>query len=224
MSLANVVEKQWKLILGVVVVVIVAVGAVALISSNAAKKEKMAQESYFMAEKKLVDVKSRQQQGTQAVAADYSSVKADFEKIVNEYEGSIAAQMAGLHLAHILVLENNAAQALSTLEKVETGSKNLTNTLVQQQKAQLLADMGKCEEAIQSWEQVIKRKEASFLHGESKLQQALCLTKLNQLQKAEEILTGLANETVNPDFGNSSVPKEAEKYLRLIQFKKVSGT
>lgn len=223
MSLANVVEKQWKLILGVVVVAVVAVGAFALISANTAKKEKVAQESYFLAEKKLVDIKSRQLQGTQA-AADYSSVKADFEKIVNEYDGSIAAQMAGLHLAHILVLENNATLALSTLEKVETGSKGLTNTLVQQQKAQLLADMGKCEEAIQSWEQVIKRKEASFLHGESKLQQALCLTKLNQLQKAEEILTQLANETVNPDFGNSSVPKEAEKYLRLIQFKKVSGT
>lgn len=225
MSLANVLEQQWKFIVGILVVIAVCAGVFALVSINSTKTEKLAQESYFLAEKKLVDLKNRQQEAAQQpVIADYAVIKADFGKIVADYPQSIAAQMAGLHLAGILASENNTSEALATLEKVETSSKNLTNTLVQQQRAQLLADSGKCDEAVKLWDNVIKRKEAAFLHSESKLQQALCFTQLNELQKAEEILTQLVNETVNPEIGNSSVPKEAEKYLRLIQFKKVSGT
>ena len=46
---------------------------------------------------------------------------------------------------------------------------------------------------------------------------------MNDSKKAEEILTNLANQ--KSDLNNTDVTaKEAEKYLRLIQYKKASGT
>lgn len=226
MSFVSVLEKQWKLILSLAAAVIIFVGALAYMSMHSVKKEKVAQESYFAVEKKLNDIRNAQMNPAAgaAASADFTAVKAEFESIMADYPGTVAAQMAALHLANLLVQEKNFDLALAHLQKVENTDKGLVNTLVQQQIGQLQADKNQCKEAIETWEKILKRKEAEFLHGELKLQQALCYTELNDLQKAEEILTNLANQTVNPDMASSSVAKEAEKYLRLIQFKKASGT
>lgn len=224
-SFANVLEKQWKVILVLAGALLVFAGVMVFISVKTTQKEKAAQESYFVVEKKLLDLKSRQlNPETAHEPVDYTPVRAELEKIVTDYPGSIAAQMAGLHLAALLVDEKNFDLALAQLQKVENKDKGLVNTLVQQQIGQLLADKDQCREAIEVWDKIVKRQEAAFLHGETKIQQALCYTKLNDLQKAEEILTNLANQNVNPEIGNSSTSKEAEKYLRLIQFKKATGT
>lgn len=226
MSFVSVVEKQWKLILSLAAALIIFAGAMAYMSMHSVKKEKVAQESYFAVEKKLNDIRNAQMNPATAgkVAPDFTDVKTELEAVMADHPDTIAAQMAALHLANLLVQEKNFDLALSHLQKVENTDKGLVNTLVQQQIGQLQADKNQCNDAIATWDKILKRKEAEFLHGELKLQQALCYTELNDLQKAEEILTNLANQTANPDIGNSSTSKEAEKYLRLIQFKKASGT
>lgn len=227
------IEKQWKLILGTAGFVVLIGAVVTLVMVRATQKEKAAQESYFAVEKKLNDLKNKKPDALTAdkkekpkaeVPVDYTQIKKELEKVTTDFPGSIASQMAALHLANILVDEKNTDAALTTLQKVENKDRGLVNTLIQQQIGQLLADKQKCPEAIAIWQKIIERREAGFIHSETKLQQALCYSKMNDFKKAEEILTNLANQTANPEMSNSASSKEAEKYLRLIQFKKASGT
>ncbi len=225
-------EKQWKLIVGVLGVIVVAGAIATLLTVRVSQKEHSAQERYFAAEKKMNDLKNKKsdplaadkKEKAKPEVIDYSGVKKDLEKIIVDFPGSIASQMAALHISNILVDEKNTDSALATLQKVTNTDRGLVNTLVQQQIGQLLADKDKCSEAIAIWQKIIERKEASFIHNETKIQQALCYTKLKDFKRAEEILTNLANQSVNVDMSNTASTKEAEKYLRLIQFKKASGT
>ncbi len=219
-------EQQWKLVAGIFVAFVVGGALVVVVTAKSAAKEKSAQESYYAVEKKLLELKTKKSapDAKKDDVVDFTEVKKDLEKVTADNPGSIAAQMAALHLAGLLVEEKNFDVALAALQKVENKDKGLVNTLVQQQIGQLLADKDKCQDAISIWQKIIDRKQASFIHNETKIQQALCYSRLNDLKKAEEILTNLANQTVNPDLGNSSTSKEAEKYLRLLKFKKASGT
>lgn len=238
MNFTQFLEKQWKLILGLAGVCLILGIAFVLVSTKATNKEKRAQEAYFSIEEKLVELKNKaagvpdvnkdpkEKDNTKPApeAVDFSSVKEGFEKVINEFPDSNAAQMSAIHLAKLLDDEKKTDEALVVLQKVENKSTGLINTLVQKQIGQLLADKDKCQDAIAVWQKILDRKEASFIHAESKIQQALCYTKLNDLKKAEEILTNLANQSVNAEIGNTSSSKEAEKYLRLIQFKRASGS
>lgn len=224
------VEKYWKLAVGIIGAAIVGGALMAFISGRGTQKEMAAQESYFAVEKKLMDLKAKQnpQPGPEGQVAkpesvDFAPVKKDLEKVMADHPGSIAGQMAALHYANLLVEEKNFDLALSTLQKVETKKNGLVNTLVQQQIGQLQADKGNCNEAIVSWQKILDRKEAAFIHDDLKIQQALCYSKTNDLKRAEEILTNLANKS-SADMSATPASKEAEKYLRLLMFKKASGT
>lgn len=234
MDFATFLEKYWKVISGAFVALVTVGIAVALISGLATKKEQQAQSNYFLAEKKYFEIKGKtaknsdptgQSKGSnEKLPADYTEVKADFEKVMADFPGSKAAQMSAVYLSDILASENKKDQALATLQKAENNDSGLINTLVQQQIGLFLADQGKCSEAIVLWQKVIDRKQAQFLHNNARLQQALCYQKMNDSKKAEEILTNLANQKMDGNLEVSSTAKEAEKYLRLILFKKASGT
>jgi hypothetical protein len=229
MNFSTFLEKQWKLIAGIFVVVVIGGMAIAVMGYQKTKKEKTAQESYFLTEKKFLEAKEKKnappvaKEAAKEAPVDLSVFKKDFEKVIEDFPGSKAAQMSAVYLSDILVTEKNFDQALTTLKNVETKDTGLINTLVQQQIASLLADQDKCSDAVQVWQKIIDRKEASFIHNDTKIQQALCYKKMNDTKRAEEILTNLANQKTE-GFETSSSSKEAEKYLRLIQFKKASGT
>ena len=224
------IEQYWKLIVGLIAAIILGGALVTIVTGRGTQKEMKAQESYFAVEKKLMDLKSKQNpppkapgQESKPEVVDFTQIKTDLEKVIADHPGTIAAQMSALHYANLLVDEKNFDLALSTLQKVETKKDGLVNTLVQQQIGQLQADKNNCNEAISVWQKILDRKEASFIHDDIKIQQALCYSKINDLKKAEEILTNLANKT-NPEMSASPASKEAEKYLRLLMFKKASGT
>ena len=232
MDFVKIFEAYWKVIVGAFVAVVV-VGGVVVVSSHFAKqKEEKAQEAYFNVEKKLNDLRTKKNPQDAAAAAsdkknepvDYTQIKKDLEKVMTDYPQSVASQMSALHLAGILAEEKNFDLALTTLQKAENKDKGLVNTLVEQQIGQLLADKDKCPEAIAVWQKILDRKEADFIHPELQLQQALCYSKTKDMKKAEELLTNLANQAANSEYGSSAAAKEAEKYLRLLQFKKASGT
>lgn len=227
----SVVEKQWKLIAGVFALFVIGGSLMAFLTYQKTQKEQTAQASYFLSEKKFLELKAKKTKPADATAetkkdepANYTEVKKDFEKVMTDYPGSKAAQMSAVYLSDILVSENNKALALSILQKAENNDSGLINTLVQQQIGLLLADQDKCTEALQIWQKIIDRKQASFIHNETKIQQALCYKKMNDNKKAEEILTNLANQKPEAGVEASATSKEAEKYLRLIQFKKASGS
>ena len=228
MDYMKIIENNLKTIVVVFVAFVVGGAAVAFVANNNKSKEKQAQESYYLVEKSFYELKAKKETPPNPTAkvepVDFTKSKQDFEKIISTYPKSIAAQMSALNLASILIDENKSTEALNVLKNVETKSSSMVSYLVQQQIGLLLADQDKCQEAIDTWEKVIKSSEASFLHAELQLQQALCYSKLNNSQKAEAILMNLSNQSANPEMGDATTAKEAEKYLRLLQFKKASGT
>lgn len=228
MDYTKIIENNLKTIAIAFVALIIGGGAMAFVSHNSKTQEKAAQESYFLVEKKFYELKAKQETPPNPAAkpepVDFSQVKADFQKVIAAHPKSIAAQMSALNIASILSEEGKTAEALTTLKSVESKSAGLVSFLVQQQIGLLLADQDKCQEAVDVWQKVISNKTAAFLHSELQLQQALCYSKLNDTAKAEALLTNLANQTANPEMGDSTTAKEAEKYLRLLQFKKASGT
>jgi predicted negative regulator of RcsB-dependent stress response len=228
MDFSKVVEQYWKPVAGLFVVIVV-VGAGILFSNMRSKaNEEKVQESYYVIEKKLLELKQRSAAPADPVKkeapVDFTEVKKELEVFANANIGTIAAQMAALHLAELKIADSDQAGALALLQKVETKDKGLVNTLVEQQIAQLLSGQDKCQDAIAVLQKIIDRKEAAFVHNDAKLQQALCHVKLGNTKQAEEILTNLSSQSSQAEYGNSPATKEAEKYLRLLQFKKTSGT
>lgn len=230
----NFIEKQWKLIASFFVLIIAVGFTVLFVFNQSVKKEQNAQAEYFKIEKNYIEFKSKKNTppletdkaaaDKKTTVADLPTIKNDFQKIMTEFPGTKAAQMSALYSAEILSNENNKALALETLQKVKNQDSGLVNTLVQHQIAILLADQDKCTEAIGLWQKIIDKKEAQFIQTDAKIQQALCYNKMKDTKKAEEILTNLANQKPEAGLDNSTTTKEAEKYLRLIQFKKASGT
>ncbi len=235
----SLIEKNWKLVLGIFALLVVGGAGFILQTSFATTKEKTAQEAFFSIEKKYTDYKTKSQlpekpavtkgavaetRPTSAVlVAELGTVKNELQAFMDTYPKSKATQMAALYFSEIARLDNNKELALTTLQKVQTTDSGLVNTLVQQQIGQLFADSEKCQDAIDIWQKIVNRKEAAFLHNDVKVQQALCYQKLNDSKKAEELLTNIANQKTD-DPQNSSTAKEAARYLRLIQIKKVTGT
>lgn len=231
MDFMLILEKYWKLIAGAFVALVIVGITAGVLSIQGAKKEQQAQASYFLAEKKYFELKTKAatppaEAATKKIEApaDYSGVQQDFEKVIADFPKSKAAQMSAVYLSDIYMTEKKKDLALSTLQKVENKENGLINTLVQQQIGILLADQDKCTEALAVWQKIIDRKQAQFLHSNARLQQAFCYQKMNDSKKAEEILTNLANQKLDANLEAASSSKEAEKYLRLIQFKKASGT
>lgn len=233
MKVLNFLEKQWKLITGALAFVIILGGIFIFVSYKNEQKEKKAQESYFAVEKKLFELKakketkptsSKDKKNQPEAPVDFTQIKKDLENVIQIHPGTVASQMAAIHLSSMLIEDKQFDLALENLKKAQNSKKGLVSTLVEQQIGQLMADQNNCQEAVNVWQKIVNRKEASFIHNEVKLQQALCYTKMNDLKKAEDILTQLANQVANPGMNEASNAKEAEKYLRLIQFKKASGT
>jgi thioredoxin-like negative regulator of GroEL len=233
-------EQQWKSILGAIVIIFVLGLGLVLKSTMGVSHEKKAQEQFFKIEKKYSNYKTNKAKPPELkpdpkadpkeakvktpaeLASDLDSIKKEFEAFLAADSNSKAGQMAAIYYAEILIGEKNKVQAQAVLEKAQNKDSGLTNTLVQQQLGQVLADLDKCPDAINVWQKILDRKEASFIHNDVKIQQALCYQKTNDFKKAEELLTNVGNEKTSGQDMTSA--KEAAKYLRLIQYKKVSGT
>ena len=228
-------EKQWKLIAGALAALIIVGAAVAIQSTMKVASEKRQQEAFFGVEKKFSDYKNKKNKDAQPdkkaavpatpaeLATDLATVKKELESFISANPGSKASQMAALYYSEILRDEKSNDLALATLQKVQNNDPGLVNTLVQQEIGQILADSNKCTEAIDLWQKIVNRKEAAFIHNEVKIQQALCYQKMNDLKKAEELLTNIANQKSEGGPEAASV-KVAARYLRWIQFRRVSGT
>jgi thioredoxin-like negative regulator of GroEL len=104
---------------------------------------------------------------------------------------------------------------------MESSSNALTSVLIQKKIGSLLADNNQCAEALKTWDNLLKSSSAKFAHSEVKIMQSLCYSKMNDLKKAEEILNSVKNDKSE---GVAEYAQQAEKILRLIQFKKASGT
>ena len=98
--------------------------------------------------------------------------------------------------------------------------------MVLSQYGNVLSEKGDCKAAIDQWARVLKRSEATFLHDTLRMKSAFCYEKLNDTAKAEELYKKVSQNSQdlkNPEAGETGLGKDAEKYLRLLKFKKNAG-
>ncbi len=239
-------EKNGKLIAGAFFALI-AIGLIATFISNSSKKNEIeTQEKFSMIE---LDYTKYKEEMTKSIAPQTPSnplakadkkadgkdsfdaaakaekmrapLSANLSKFISENKKSVATEMAALYLSEILLDEKKNVEALEVLKKVDSQSNDLTSVLVQKKLGSLLADNNQCEEALKVWDKLLKLSTAKFAHSEVKIMQSLCYQKMNDLKKAEEILISVKNDKTEGSAENS---QHAERILRLIQFKKASGT
>ncbi|MFN3697342.1 MAG: tetratricopeptide repeat protein [Pseudobdellovibrio sp.] len=225
------IEKYGKQLFGGIGLIIVIGFVTTLFMQNSVKKEKASQEKYFALEakiKKYTEEKFKKSQSDQSknqdkvnLTTDVATLKSEIESFISQNLGTVASQFAGLELAQILIDENKTTEALSTLQKIETQSQLLSNSLVKMKIAQILVDLDKCTDAIANWSKIISTSQFSYLHNEAKLNQALCYKKMSDFKKAEEILNQVKNDKSEE---STDFASEADRILRLIQFNKTLGT
>jgi tetratricopeptide (TPR) repeat protein len=218
-------EKNWKAIsFGTGAVIILGLVYV-LISNQSQAKEKLAQESFSVLQDQFNKMKEQQSAGEKNEAAkpmvDKARLKVDLEEFISKSAGTVASQVAAIYMSDILVAEKKLEESIGLLKKVESKSTVLSNTLVLKTLGQILADSDQCKEAISTWDKILVNKKAEFLFADIQIKQALCYQKLNEEQKAVDILNKIKS---NKSEGYEQSSLEAERILRLIQFNKVSGT
>lgn len=163
---------------------------------------------------------------------DYGSVVEAWNKLIDSYPSSKAAGMASLELSQLYLKYQSPKEALQVLSKVKAqqNSDQFMGAMVFHAYAKLLSNQGQCQEAIGVWENLEKKKHASFLVEPAKMGRALCLESLGQSEKAEMVLKELVadnNNSTSPGRGappatkgKSAIQKTAEKYLRFMKLKK----
>lgn len=155
-------------------------------------------------------------QSTGDFAQDYGSQAAALEKIIQESPKSKAAKMAALNLAQVQIEYNQLDSAQKNLESVQSSSKDLLSAMVESELGSLKANKTDCQSALTHWQNVLKNNKVQFMHPAVHLKMGLCFESMSDLAKAEESYLKAQNAEKN-----SSIAKSAEKYLQLLQAKKL---
>lgn len=164
--------------------------------------------------------------------ADFAEPIKEMRVLIEASPASKAALMAALSLSEIYTTANKPEEALKVLDLVIQGKKvnGLLGAFATKAKGNIQADLGRCPEAIQTWQKLNSSDESlSFLNAEIKLKMGLCYEKSNQEAQAEMIYKELIDKVKNPgqqpgakaiSTADQMASKEAEKYLRLMKIKK----
>lgn len=229
-----------RLVLGLVVALLIVGGGWSAFSWMNNKKENELQTEFFKAEKEYLkkkeafdrfeatagkpkeakkDPKSKDEvepQGEKAsgdLEKDYGNTLADLNKIIQSHPDSKAAVLSALTLADVYLKYNKPDEGLAVLQKVKH-KKTTLHTLALNLEAGLWANKNDCNKAVSLWNDVLSNREATFMHNEARLRQALCYESMNEPSKAEDNYN-----KVIADAKDSNLGKTAEKYLRLLKTK-----
>lgn len=231
------VEKNAKSIAAAVGVLLV-VGLIwAIASGYKGSQEKKAQEKFaalekeyaVYKEKRLADVRkemdkknppakdAKKETPQPEIAFNNDQFKTQLSQFIAENSKTASAGMASLYLSEVLISEGKTEEALKAVESANVDNSSLVGILVQKKKADLLSNLGKCEESLPVWEKLSKESKAHFMVYDIKILQALCYQKTQNVQKAEEILTSIAN-----DKSEAAVEytQRAQQLLKFIKFNK----
>ena len=242
------IEHYWKAGIFVVVGVLVVGLVITLIMSQSSKKEKQAQDQLFAIEaqyfKHLEAANPNPTEDPKTVPAkvDTGKLKTDLQGFIASNKGLVASQMASMYLSDLMIKENKSAEALDLLKSNKSTDSHLTNLLLIKKIGQIQAQMNQCNEAVTTWDDLLKIKNAGFLRDEIKINQSLCFIEQKDFPRAEKILMEIKSENMKYDTLSKDMKKmseasqetqtavrnatqtnrEIEKILRLIQFRQQS--
>lgn len=222
-----------SIVIGVVIAFVVIGGGYSLWRVMSVRSEKELQTKYFELESQVgkkkeafeaakapknplqpkEDKKPTPAPATGDLAKDYGDLPKQLLDFAEKNPKSKAGAMAVLTASGILAEYKKPEEAIPTLKKVQTSG--ILSGLVSMQLATLLANTGKCDEASPVFEKIVAGSETSFLKLEAKLKLAICAEQSGNLVKAEQGFL----QVVDEGKGNSYA-RSAQKYMRLLQFKK----
>lgn len=170
------------------------------------QKESELQVQYFEAEKAYFTAK------TATPVGDITAPAGQLESIIEKAPTTKAAAMSALLLSQIHDKDADRMKAEEALGKVKASGQGLLPALVTMELGNVRADLGKCDEAVQAWDQVLANKEVSFLYAQAHINKGLCLQKTGKRDLAKESFT--AAKAADPQ---SEAGRSADKYLRLLE-------
>ncbi len=149
---------------------------------------------------------------------DIESVAKKFEAAIMNNKSSAAATTSAIELAGTYTKFKKFDLAKNLLSKISPSSEVLSS-LVSNQLATVLFELGEFENAIKALDKVIKSDKHSFLHPDALLKKGLSYYKMGQNEKA------LASfEQVSEEFTGKSSAETADKYIRVLKFKAKSSS
>lgn len=198
-------QHSKMVVLGLIAFVVIGAGFAA-VQFFQNKKESELQVQYFAAEKAYLTAKAATPVGDTATPAQ------QLTSIIDQAPSTKAAAMSALLLSQIHSAETDRTKAEDALNKVKPSGKGLLSSLVTMELGNVRADLGKCDEAVQAWEQVIAAKDVEFLHAQAYINKGLCLQKSGKKDQAKESFLSAKSADPQGEAGRS-----ADKYLRLLE-------
>lgn len=239
---------QQKMILGAVVGLLLLGAGIVAWDQGRTKKELSIQEQYYEVEraylkkkeafdKAELQTKDPAKKGettglpTGDFNKDYGTEVQGWLQLIESHPSSKSAAMAALELSQLYLKYNKNNEALQVLSKVKAhqNSDGLLGALVFQSYATELANQGQCQDSLNIWDHLEKKKKMAFLSEQAQMGKALCLETLGQVEKAEIVLKdlvagkGLSEKQVQPK-PKSQIQRTAENYLRYLKVKKNLNT
>ena len=202
----------------------------------AARREKSAQEAFYVVEKPFTDKRDKYDQakyaalgggkldemikaGTAVKASDdltkdFGVLVDDLETFAKKNSGTTAGIQAAMMAAETRIQYKQPDRALATLEDAvkATKSNTMIGGLARMSTGNALANAGKCDQALKSWEEVLSAKDISFLHSEAALRAGLCLEKSGDKAKAIEMYRKASAESER-----STSAQTARTLLRALE-------
>lgn len=227
--LAHFIEKNAKaLALGFAALMVVCFGyfIFSLISENAAQKKF---EKAFAIEKQIAEfaiaevdpsAEIKKKKTPETDAGEFEKINTDVLEFVKSNPNSEASRNLSLKWSNYLFSVEKFDMALAALTPLNIKKSNSLGGLAELAKASTTVQLGKVEQAIGMYKQIINNPNWNYIHPEARFQMSLALIENNQQQEALENLKTIVQE--HPK--ERKTVEEATKIMRWLTFKKNSET
>lgn len=222
-------HKNSKIVLGLFIALIVVGGVAATLSYKNKQEQGKSFAKLAPLEKEFTNWKAGQNPDpAQKPATPPAKVNADelFGKLVQFIEqngDNKASQMAALMATELAYTLNKEAQVLELVDKkMKIGGKSVIAGLTLMKKGDWLANADKCEDAVKTWQEVLSKKDWSYLHDFAHLKSGLCFEQLAKHSDAEVQYDRVIN--MKDAKTDRWAYKEAQKFKRALKWSQKQGS
>ncbi len=158
-------------------------------------------------------------EATGVLEKDFPEVVPKLEAFIDEHLGTKASGEAALTLSEIYAEYDQYDKAVAALKKTidNWGSEDLLYNVMQMRAGDLLASQNQCEKALSFWEPI--SESSSFISSQAKLKRGVCLQEVGRLEEAKNVFQEIKDSTGQDERGMNPEAFSATRYLRYIQFK-----
>lgn len=169
-------------------------------------------------EKKTVEASAAENKASAPVdfEKEYAPIVSEFQKVIDQHQGTRAAAVASLDLATFLVSHERLDEAIDVLQNASknTAQDELLAVLTKAQLASVLSKKDQLDEAITQLKSLLDNKQAEFIHPQVTLQLGVIYEQKQEYDLARDMYRRASNEYADTQAGQT-----AKNYLRLLNLK-----